>query len=401
MSYIPSREILEKYADVLINFALNSGEGVQKGEVVWLRIDEPAKPLLAPLRNAVLRAGGIPLIQFIPSGIDAGDEYEISTDEQLSFFMRDYYEGLIKQVDHMVYILAEDDKYALQNTDPKKIMIKSNALRPYMEMRNKKEAEGKFTWTIAMYGTKHMADDVSLSEEEYWEQIIKACYLDSENPIEQWKQTFSELNRIQKSLNALSIEKVHVVSEDINLFVGIGANRKWLGGMGRNIPSFELFISPNCFQTEGKVHFNQPLYRYGNLIEDVELEFKNGIVVSAQAKKGEAVLKEMIASENADMIGEFSLTDGRFSRITKVMGETLYDENIGGEQGNTHIALGNAYQDSYTGDPSRVTNDQWKEWGFNQSPVHTDIVSTTKRTVTAFLSDGTEKIIYTDGRFTL
>lgn len=66
----------------------------------------------------------------------------------------------------------------------------------------------------------------------------------------------------------------------------------------------------------------------------------------------------MIAVEHADKIGEYSLTDKRLSRITKLMGETLYDENVGGEYGNTHLALGSAYKDSYIGDESAVSPEE-------------------------------------------
>ena len=89
----------------------------------------------------------------------------------------------------------------------------------------------------------------------------------------------------------------------------------------------------------------------------------------------------MIATEGADRIGEFSLTDRRFSRITRFMAQTLYDENVGGECGNTHIALGRAYQDAYDGDPGTLKAEDWERLGFNNSSVHTDVVSTTRRTV--------------------
>ena len=39
--------------------------------------------------------------------------------------------------------------------------------------------------------------------------------------------------------------------------------------------------------------------------------------------------------------------------------------------------------------------------GFNDSSVHTDIVSTTKRTVTAHMIDGTKRVIYRNGMFVL
>ena len=109
----------------------------------------------------------------------------------------------------------------------------------------------------------------------------------------------------------------------------------------------------------------------------------------------------MIATKNADKIGEYSLTDRRYSRITKFMAETLFDENMGGKYGNTHLALGKSYQDCYRGNPADVANKEWERLGFNDSSVHTDIVSTSPRTVTAHLKDGIKKVIYKNGQFTL
>jgi aminopeptidase len=83
----------------------------------------------------------------------------------------------------------------------------------------------------------------------------------------------------------------------------------------------------------------------------------------------------MLKSVNANKVGEFSLTDSRFSRITHLMAETLYDENSGGQFGNTHLAIGSAYKDCYRGDVSAVPKAQWKKMGYNQSSEHTDIVS--------------------------
>jgi aminopeptidase len=110
----------------------------------------------------------------------------------------------------------------------------------------------------------------------------------------------------------------------------------------------------------------------------------------------------MIAQENADKVGEFSLTDRRHSRITRFMANTLYDENMGGVYGNTHIALGNAYKDTFPGEYGKVTEAQWAEMGYNSCPkVHTDIISTSDRTVTARLRNGSEQIIYQEGQFLL
>jgi aminopeptidase len=123
-------------------------------------------------------------------------------------------------------------------------------------------------------------------------------------------------------------------------------------------------------------------------------------VVEAEAAENENVLLRMLDTDpGARRLGEFSLTDGRLSRISRFMADTLYDENRGGAQGNFHVALGRAYLDSYPGDPAKLRQSDWRRLGYNSSAVHTDIVSTARRTVTATLPGGRRKLIYADGRF--
>jgi aminopeptidase len=139
-------------------------------------------------------------------------------------------------------------------------MARSRAFKPYQEWRNEKENQGKLTWTLALYGTEAMAREAQLTIEEYWQQIISACYLDEHDPIQKWTHVFQEVERVRAKLNNLEIEKVRVIAPDTDLTVGLGANRQWLGGSGRNIPSFEVFISPDARLTEGHIRFNQPPY---------------------------------------------------------------------------------------------------------------------------------------------
>lgn len=397
--YQPSEEILQKYADVLIWFALNDEKWMNAWEVVMINVPECAKPMLLPLQEAVLKRWGHPIVRYFPDGVTR-PFYEIASDEQISYKPKKYMFGRVEDMDHSVNIIAESDKHELEGIDPAKIMLSSKAVKFYRDALNHKENKWEFTWTLWLYGTQAMADEVWLSLEEYRWQIIEACYLDDTDPVQKRKDLSKKINFAKDHLNSLPIERVHVEWEDVNLKVQLGKDRQWMWGTGRNIPSFELFISPDRRGTEGWIKFNQPLYRYGNLIKDIELKFENWLVVESKASQNEAVLQEMIATKNADKIGEFSLTDNRFSRITKFMGETLYDENVGGPYGNTHIALGMAYKDSLPGDPSTLSEAQREELWYNDSVIHTDIVSTTDRTVTATLADGTQQVIYENWRFT-
>jgi len=406
--YTPSQKVLENYAKVLVNFALGSGKGVKKGETVYLTVSEYAKPLYAEIRKAILKAGGNVISNYLPDDDDTGNKhfnlskqfYDLASEEQLKHFPAKYLKGLVDEIDHSIAIISETNKKALKGVDPKKMMLRGKTFKPYMEWKNHKENKGQFTWTLALYGTPAMAKEARMSLKEYWQQIIKACYLDKKDPIKEWQKTFKMIAKAENELNKMPIEKLHVVGPDADLWVKLGEKKRWMGGNGRNIPSFEIFTSPDWRGTNGWIRFSEPLYRYGNLITGIELWFKDGKVVKSKAKQNEKLLKQMIATENADKIGEYSLTDKRFSRITKFMAETLFDENVGGKYGNTHLALGNAYHDCYAGDPSEMKPEDWEELGFNSSSVHTDIVSTTPRTVTAVMKDGTEKIIYKNGLFT-
>ena len=398
MTYTPNQKVLEKYADILVNFALGSGKGIKKGEVIFLEVPECAKPLLIELQKTILKSGGHYITHYLPDGT-ARHFFELAEEHHLDFFAHHFYKGRIENIDHTIAILAETNKKELEGIESSKILRKSKAMKPYKEWKEKKEQEGKYTWTLALYGTEAAAKEAGITLEEYWEQIIKACYLDKENPIEHWKKSIAEVERLKDKLDELKIEKLRIKGERVDLTIKLGKGRKWMGGSGRNIPSFEVFISPDWRGTEGHVFFDQPLYRYGNLMKDIFLKFESGKVVEATAKEGEKILKEMIATENADKIGEFSLTDSRLSRIDKFMAETLFDENFGGIFGNFHIALGSAYKDSYPEDSTKLKKEDWEKLGYNESVVHTDIVSSEKREVTAFLEDGSSKIIYKDGIF--
>jgi leucyl aminopeptidase (aminopeptidase T) len=87
--YQPSPEILKKYADVLVKFALRSGKGAKKADVIFVSLPECAKPLYIPLQNAILEVGAIPIFDYLADGVTR-NYYEKATMEQISFFPRAY-----------------------------------------------------------------------------------------------------------------------------------------------------------------------------------------------------------------------------------------------------------------------------------------------------------------------
>ena len=404
MPYTPPAEILERYAEVLVNYALGNGRGVQPGEVVGLWIAEDAKPLLLEIAKATWRAGGHFMYEFSPASDSRWNLdrafYELASEEQLDFFPAAHAKAWFESIDHYLMVGAPRDLQALAGVDPAKIARKNRAWGPYLTYRFDRVNAGELSWSLCRYGTEATAAEAGLSLEEYWDQIISACYLDDPDPIARHRETSTEIRATVSWLNDLDIERLHVVAEGTDLWVTLGEQRRWIGGDTENIPSFEIFTSPDWRGTEGTIAFSEPLYWNGSRLEGIRLRFEAGRVVEASAREGDELIKAMVGTDaGAAQVGEFSLTDGRFSKVTRFMADTLFDENRGGATGNTHIAVGMSYEDTYTGEHAELTDERKLELGYNSSSIHVDIISTSDRTVTAQLRDGSEQVIYAGGQF--
>ena len=407
-SYTPPATLLEKYADLIVRFGMQNKDGkkIKKGSVIQFTVPEAAKPLYYYLQRAILKNGHHPMGIFVPSpdgqyNVQA-DFYTHAAKKQVDFIAKKFIKGQVDQIDGSIQILAEADPHALKSIESKKIMQRAQSQNPGLSYRRRKIESGKLDWTIALYGTDAMAKEAGMTLKEYWQQIIKACYLNDKDPVATWNTINKTVQTTAKKLTKLRIQSVHVVGSDVDLTLGIGSNRKWLAGGGCNIPSYEVFTTPNWTDVNGWIRLNQPHYRYGKKIEGMELWFESGVVVKSKASKNHELLESMLKTPGGNKLGEFSLTDARLSKITKSMAEILYDENIGGTYGNTHIALGSAYRECYDGTPDPTWKTAyWEALGFNSSVVHSDVISTTKRTVTATLENGTTKVIYKDGHFSI
>ncbi|MBW7960407.1 aminopeptidase [Patescibacteria group bacterium] len=398
--FTPSKQILENYAKVMVDFALGKGKGIKKGDVVYLVYDLEAKPLALSIFKRILEVGGHPIVKSADEDFER-EMFNTASDDQLKFFPKKYSKSLIDTIDHRLYLIAPTDPFLLKNVDPKKIILANSNKQALRKWLFEKEDKGKLTWSLCLYGTEGMAKEAGLTIEDFWQEIINACYLDHLDPLNTWRKTFDDISNLIKRINKLPIKKFHMISKDTDLFISYGEKRQFIGGRGANIPSFEVFTSPDWRGINGKIYFNFPLYRYGNIIKDVHLEFKDGIVVKARANKNEGLLKEMIKQKNADKIGEFSLTDKKYSKIGKFMANTLYDENFGGDFGNSHLAVGTSYHEAYTGNVRKATEKDWERLGFNESIEHCDIINTNPKTVTAILNDGSEILVYKNGSFVI
>jgi len=301
-----------------------------------------------------------------------------------------------------IYLHAPSSLTHLQGIDPKAMNDAAVTRKAMREILNRREDKGLFGWTLCTYPTEALASQAGLSINQYASQVVKACMLNERNPVSRWEQIFRSAGEVKKWLNALKIDMIRIESQSMDLLLRMGERRIFIGVSGRNIPSFEIFTSPDWRGARGEYYADQPSFRNGNFVEKVRLIFENGKVTKATAARGQSFLRETLSMDpGAARIGEFSLTDKRFSKIDRFMADTLFDENYGGPHGNCHIALGSSYTNAYAGNPSALTAMDRKALGFNQSALHWDLVNTERKRVSATLHSGKTLCIYDNGEFRL
>ena len=393
---------LEKYADVLL-WALKTAKKVslKKNEIVLIQYDLPALSLAEILYGRLLDLGMRPVQRMAATFGMEQSFYSKANPSQLTFISPGD-EELYKSINGRIYLHAPQSLTHLKDIDPAKIGKAIVSRKPLKDILDRREELRQYAWTLCVFPTDELARQAKMTIAQYTAQVIKGCYLDKDDPVAEWKRIHQEVTAIKKRLSSLKVKYFHMESAHMDLRITPGDKRKWAGVSGHNVPSFELFVSPDWRGTEGVYFANLPSFRSGNYIEDVRITFAKGKAVSIEAKRGEEFIKkQLVMDEGACRVGEFSLTDKRFSRIDRFMADTLFDENFGGKEGNCHIALGSSYSDTYDGDPAQLTEALKKKLGFNDSALHWDLVNTEPKTVTAHLTNGKKVIIYDRGIFTV
>lgn len=391
----------DKYADVML-WALQTARRNGKFkpyDVVLLRYEPLALPLAQSLYKKMLENKFHVVVRQDNPEEFARLFYTLGDDKQLTF-VSPWDKELQQGVNGLISLRAPADLTSLKNTDPSRLAKAAVARKPLREILDAREQKGLFSWTLCNYPTPELAKRAELSVKEYAAQIARACFLNEKDPVKKWREVTSQMEEIAKWLSSLPVETFRVQSAHMDFEVLLGEKRRFVSGGGCNIPSFEIFTSPDWRGTRGVYFADLSSYRSGNYVKGIKLEFKNGRAVKATAQQGQNFVRKMLAmDEGACQIGEFSLTDRRFSKITKFMADILYDENFGGKYGNCHVAVGASYADTYSGNISRLTPELKKKLGFNSSALHWDLINTEDKLVQARLKNGKIITVYEEGQF--
>jgi aminopeptidase len=242
--------------------------------------------------------------------------------------------------------------------------------------------ERRIGWTIVSYPNEGWAQTIfgEPDVERLWKDVERAVRLDEPDPVSAWNEHIARLEERCRMLNERHFDAIRFRGPGTDLTVGLNRKSRWASGntetdFGRkhvpNLPTEEVFTTPDWRRTEGTVRSTMPLALPGNIIRDLELRFVDGRVVDIKASTGEDYVRAQIAAdEGAAQLGEVALVDGtsRVGQIGHIFFNTLFDENA-----TCHIAYGRgiAYCVDGTSDLDEASQ---QKAGVNQSTVHTDFM---------------------------
>lgn len=391
-----TKEQIKKYAEVLVwGMQKSRKKHFKLGDVVYLRWDILAQDLAEAVHQICMSHGWNVVLETMYTDKLQQQFYKSSSAQRK--FKHAGEDKLFESFNGKITIYAPTSLTHLKYIDPDSINEYDVSHKYLDDIIDRSGDKGKFGWTLCTYPTAAQAKYADMTLKQYEAQIIKACWLNEAEPVKKWEEIHAASSEIKNWLNSLPIKTIHINSLSCNLDITLGEKRKFMNANGANIPSYEIYTSPDWRGTSGKYHSDLPTYWNGNYVEHIDIFFEKGRAIEIVAEQGNYFINKTLRMDaGAAQIGEFSLTDKRFSKIDKFMADLLFDENFGGTNGNCHIAMGSAYSDTYAGNPTNLNK---KALGFNDSALHWDLVNTEKKTVTATLKNGKKMIIYENGMF--
>ena len=226
---------LERYADVLwwgLTTARTSP--FKRNDIVVIRYNKPAVELAEILYAGLLDKGIHPIQRMNPTPTMERYFYSISSGKQLVFLPPGEKE-LMSRLNGSIFLHAPESITHLSDIDPKKIGKTAVAHKALRDIANQREARGAFSWTLCVFPTAELAEHAGLSLPEYTRQIVKSCFLNKTDPVSHWRGIYKNAQSIKKWLNAMDVHHYHVESDNIDLEIGPGEKRQWIGISGRNI----------------------------------------------------------------------------------------------------------------------------------------------------------------------
>jgi len=324
--------------------------------------------------------------------------------EKSNIFNKSIYDEYAKK-NAAFLMLYNDDPDALNDIDNDKIAHSAKLLRTSRPIYKKMQLSYEVSWCIASVVTYNWAKKVLPNStdpvNDMWDVVLKMTLCDKEDPIKAWDEKIEKNKEIVDKLNNLKIKTLHYKNNlgtdfkiSFNENIWCGASTKNANGdeIIVNMPTEEVFTTPNKYTANGIVYSSKPLVYNSSLIDEFFIEFKDGKVINFDAKIGKDILKSIIEIENGNYLGEVALVD-KLSPINQsniLFYETLYDENA-----SCHLALGDGFPECIK---SSKTNE---ELGVNESKTHVDFMIGTDDLEIIAETETDKKLIMKNGTFVI
>lgn len=244
-------------------------------------------------------------------------------------------------------------------------------------------ATNQVAWTVVGAPTPGWAASVGVADvAALWEAVAVAMRLDQADPEQAWRDHLAKLAARAAVLNGHGFDRVRYRGPGTDVTIGLASESHWVGGSSENqdgvefvpnMPTEEVFFSPDWRRAEGTVKTTAPFFlsTMGAIVEDLELELRDGTITGVSAARGEVeVQKQFELIPRSRHLGEVAIvdSDSRVAATGLVYKDMLYDENVG-----SHIAWGMGYPAAFRGS-LELSPEQRIDSGLNQANTHVDIV---------------------------
>lgn len=366
---------LRRFADLLVGFGAN----VQPGQIVSIGGDIGKEQVVRALAESAYRHGA----KFVDvSYFDLHIKHarlRYAAEDTLDFVPSWYGERILALGDQRCARIGLSGPVApglLDDIDAARI---GRDQLPFLRESGKVVNDATTNWTIGPCPSipwatlVHPELDPEAALTKLVGELVHVLRLDEEDPVAVWTARADALVDAALRLTERRFDTLHFEGPGTDLRVGLLPSSRFRAARFRtvdglvhmpNLPTEEVFSTPDPARTEGVVRSTKPLVVGGSIIRGLEVEFQGGRATRIDAEENADVLRGYTAKdEGASRLGEVALVDreGRIGKLGTTFFDTLLDENAA-----SHIALGSAYAECLEDEADRKR--------MNESQIHIDFM---------------------------